>query len=416
MEKVLNDSTFHELRETTKLDELASALGTMRMGEKLEIIMQNQLKKAQEEAERGAEAERQAQEIEQMLENPQTELTKEQRKEMLKEMKDLLKQANKYYKQASAQVKKDMKGHAGKLLADALSTTLKETQEDVQNVQSMVSGLGYGTGKGELQKMPLQERIALGEILRSQPKVKKVAEIAGRMKSIARKKQKSKSKQSVGMAGVTFGNNIERLLPSELLLYRNPATKTEFLKRFGEGKVMQFAPNHKESLGKGPIVVCIDSSGSMRSMDVQSKGIMIALLSIAKKQKRSFAVINFASEHQCKVWKFPKADPKGKDLVAIIQHFFDGGTDFERPLREAVNIMEGNVFKEGDIVFITDGDARVSSAFLNNIRAKQKQKQFQIISIQLGGKSENTLRSFSNEVIKANSLFDERVTDKVFSI
>ena len=155
-----------------------------------------------------------------------------------------------------------------------------------------------GSGDAELKKIPLRDQLSLAEKIASDKKMKEIADWAGRFKQIARKKQKSKNSESMERSGVTLGNDIERLLPMELGLYMHPITKNDFLRRFVEGQTMQYEQKGREVLGKGPIVLCLDQSGSMQRLDTQSKGFTLALMSIARKQRRDFCLILFSTRTQ----------------------------------------------------------------------------------------------------------------------
>ena len=160
--------------------------------------------------------------------------------------------------------------------------------------------------------------------------MKEIADSAGRFKQVARKKQKTKYKEAMERSGVTIGNDIERLLPMELGLYTHPTTKTDFLRRFVEGQTMMYEQKGQEVLGKGPIILCLDQSGSMRNLDTQSKGFTLALMSIARRQRRDFCLILFSTRIQ--VFKYEKGKIKSSDMVKLAQTFLSGGTDFPRLL------------------------------------------------------------------------------------
>ena len=160
--------------------------------------------------------------------------------------------------------------------------------------------------------------------------MKEIADWAGRFKQIARKKQKSKHSESMERSGVTLGNDIERLLPMEFGLYMHPITKNDFLRRFVEGQTMQYEQKGHEVLGKGPIILCLDQSGSMYKLDTQSKGFTLALMSIARKQRRDFCLILFSTRTQ--IYKYEKGKIKGSDMVNLARTFLGGGTNFALPL------------------------------------------------------------------------------------
>ncbi|MBD7982977.1 hypothetical protein H9649_00170 [Sporosarcina sp. Sa2YVA2] len=136
-------------------------------------------------------------------------------------------------------------------------------------MKSLLGGTGAGNGDKELKKVPLRDQIALAEKIVSDKKMKVIAEWAGSFKQIARKKQKSKHNEAMERSGVTLGNEIERLLPMELGLYTHATTKNDFLLRYIEGQTMQYEQKGQEVLGKGPIVLCLDQSGSMSKLDTQ---------------------------------------------------------------------------------------------------------------------------------------------------
>ncbi|MGJ9459000.1 vWA domain-containing protein [Oceanobacillus sp. CF4.6] len=128
--------------------------------------------------------------------------------------------------------------------------------------------------------------------------------------------------------------------------------------------------------------LCLDQSGSMQRLDTQAKGFALALMSIAKKQKRDFAFIPFSSRAYKYVYK--KGKIKGKDMVELCQNFIGGGTNFEAALRKGTEAIQNSSFKKADIVFVTDGEARVSEEFLQYFQEHKQEKEFQILSLLIG--------------------------------
>lgn len=307
----------------------------------------------------------------------------------------------------------------GEIWAQAVRAAVEKTAEEQADVLALVGdvGGGYGTGPGQMRKAPAKEALALADAISDKPLLKKVADLAGRAKAIAAAKQKSKTREAVERSGVETGNDISRLLPSEILMLRH--AKKDFLRRYAEGQLFQYAKEGKERVGQGPVVVCIDTSGSMTDLDPQSKAIMVALLAIARRQRRAFAVVNFADARQCRCWEYPRPQDIGPaELIEMITQFYGGGTDFQTPLTWAAEVIEHDQFKKADVVFITDGNARLSQVWLRDFLAKKKQKEFQVISIALGSSSDKltTLSGFSDQVIEADELFDEKVLQTALSI
>nr|WP_246021036.1 hypothetical protein [Paenibacillus lentus] len=173
----------------------------------------------------------------------------------------------------------------------------------------------------ELKKVPLKDQLILAERLSHDKKMKDIARWAGRMKVIANRKQRSKYKDAINRNGIKQGNAVEQLLPMELGSYASPTTRMDFLRRYVEGQTLQYDTKGPEQLGKGPIILCLDQSGSMRGRDTISKGFALALMSIARKQRRDFAWIPFSSH---------AADPliyeRGKILICRFNAIASGRT------------------------------------------------------------------------------------------
>lgn len=318
-------------------------------------------------------------------------------------------QGQKELEQALADLSKQMNEsltNERESFSQSLEFAVQETKEIKKNMESLFGGSRAGKHNGELQKMPLRDKINLAEILSNDPKIKDVAKWAGRYNEIARTKQKMKYKQSTEQSGVEVGNDLERLLPSELLQYANPKTKKEFLRRFLEKETLQYEQKGKQTLGQGSIILCLDQSGSMNTLETQSKGFALALMSIAKKQKRNFAYIPF-SNRVGEVKEFSKGKIKAKEMIALAINFLNGGTNFTKPLRKSLDIIKKDKFKDGDIIFVTDGEAPVSNSFLDDFLEIKAKERFHVLSLLIGSKETSVVKRFSDRVILISDFNDE---------
>ena len=333
--------------------------------------------------------------------------------------------------QAMQQIQEFMKSvleQNGDKLSQALQQATDETNQAKEELINLLAGGGTGAGAGngeaELQKLPLRDQIKLAELLSKNKKLRDIAEWAGRFKAIARKKQKSKHVETIDRSGVTFGIDVERLLPSELAFYKNPVTKLDFLRRYAEHQTMMYAPEGKEILGKGPILLCLDQSGSMHSLDEQSKGFALALMMIAKKQRRDFAIVLFSAGSKQKVLFYDKGKVKPSDLVKLAEIFLGGGTSFSPPLQKAVRIIEERKrYSKADIVFVTDGEPSDIAAIKRycdedgEFTKKKKEKNFNVVTVLIGNSvSEHFVKRFSDKIVRASDFNSENVADAVFTI
>ena len=144
---------------------------------------------------------------------------------------------------------------------------------------------------------------------------------------------------------VTYGQEIARLLPMELASFVLPNAKLDFLKRYSEQQTLIFDMKGKDRRGRGPIIICMDESSSMTSIKAESKAFCLALLMIARKQKRDFAIVPFASEVG-EVVIFAKGRSTAEDIMNFSTHFLGGGTNYEKPLRASLDILTKSEFNK----------------------------------------------------------------------
>ncbi|MNB77493.1 hypothetical protein D3C75_241790 [compost metagenome] len=374
MERIMNEEAYHDFREFTRLDDIASALGTARYSETITNWIEEQTRKDEEWRKQIAEGTAGDQDA---------------------------------MKQAVAALEQALEANGGKL-SQALQQAGNQAREDKGNLVSIFGGLQPGSGDAELRKVPLREQIRFGEALANNNKLKQIAEWTGRLKVIAQKKQRSKAQQATNRSGVTMGNAPEHLLPSELMLLSHPATRLDTLRRYAEGQMLQYDLKGQEQLGKGPIVLCLDQSGSMSSQDTRSKGFALALMSIARKQRRDFALIPFSGTAST-----PLIYERGKitvqDMINLAEMFRGGGTNFEYPLNQASKVIQKSRFNKADIVFVTDGEATLYEDFLTQWQEFKTKREVRVLSILLGNEKATTVNHFSDKVVKASSFEDEAV-------
>ena len=165
-------------------------------------------------------------------------------------------------------------------------------------------------------------------------------------------------------------------------------------------------------MGKGPIILCLDQSGSMRKLDTQSKGFALALMSVAKKQKRDFALITFSVSANVQV--FRKGKSTTEDLIQLVGSFLGGGTNFYDPLRKSLLLIKESRFNQADIVFVTDGQANLPTEFIEEFMRTKLKKKFERLTVLIGGETDlQTVQKLSDRVISAD---DFMTADEAFVI
>ncbi|WP_029421716.1 VWA domain-containing protein [Alicyclobacillus macrosporangiidus] len=403
MEQVMGQSAWKELQHTTQMDEYSAALASLSLREAVEQALPDDIRDLAQQVQ---DLERQVQRLldQADLYNDVAQTQGDgssnaagQQAEVLRQQAAQLAQQLQQTEAQFLEAVDAQSGSIGRAVRQALEQVAEETRETKLMMQS------FGVGAGDGKPVSGKERLELAEALRTLPKLREIAKMAGRMQTIALRKRKNRTQHPPSeVVNITLGDDLANLLPSELVLLADPQTEDEFLRRFAEKQLLQYELNGFEREGQGPIIVCIDESGSTQGpVEMWEKGIALALFAIARREKRAFAVVHFGSRHEIFVqkWNRPK-EATPAELVEMASHFFNGGTDFEQPLREAVQVMDEASFKKGDIVFITDGESRVSDEFLHGEFARVKnEKEFQVISVVIGY-DDRSVRPFSDVIAK----------------
>lgn len=283
-----------------------------------------------------------------------------------------------------------------------MGKAMDTASNEVQQVSSMCDSWGLGGSNSDCQVAFQNKKDALERIRRSD-KLKKMTDMIGRFKESAITEQKKKAKNgAVELSSVTTGDKIQDILPSELMTLTNPATKPDFYRRQSEKNLLVYSKEAHKQKNKGPIIVCVDTSGSMSGdEEIWSKAMTVGVLEIAEMQKRDFACIIY-SDHADEPIVIKKSEVSPDKIIQCAERFHGGGTDFESALEKAMKLIEKSTFKEADIMFITDGDCGVSDRFLRRYRTIKEDKGFKtqgiLVNMGRGHCSDRTLKEFCDSI------------------
>lgn len=261
------------------------------------------------------------------------------------------------------------------------------------------NGGGAGSGKGTLQQVPFAERVRLAEALQGNSTLKEIAKKLGRMKKMLGDINKKPSKYGNSISDVGTGNNISRILSSEKLELLDPDLEYHFYKKFLNKSLLEYKTQGEEEM-KGPIIVCLDDSGSMSgNRDYWAKSIALCMLQLAMAGKRSFRCIIF-SDGVDKVYDFNKDDYSTDRMLEMAQFFASGGTEYVGALQEALKSIGQSRFRKADILFVTDGrpDHLLKEKFKNKFKLAKDEKEFSVHGILIGGTEKKYLKEFCDDI------------------
>ncbi|MHB9756749.1 VWA domain-containing protein [Streptomyces sp. BYX5S] len=254
----------------------------------------------------------------------------------------------------------------------------------------------WGVGAGELERMSYQRRALLAERLRG-GRLAEWAELIGRFRQMAAGERARKVEHAGGeLVGVTMGDDLSRLVPSELAGLGVPALRAVFAARYAAGELMLYDSRGEQTTGRGAVIACVDTSHSMYeagpggvTREAWAKACALALLDQARAGGRDFVGILFSAADKVRVHRFPADRSPGLDAtLEFAEAFLGGGTSYQAPLDAARDILEREYDDtgraRGDIVLLTDDDCGVTEEWMRGWNAAKRRLDFRVFGVAVG--------------------------------
>jgi Mg-chelatase subunit ChlD len=186
--------------------------------------------------------------------------------------------------------------------------------------------------------------------------VERVARLAGRMYVALRGARAGRVRGiPTEVYSVEQGSDVGRLLPSEQILLTEPLLETAVLERIATRRAAQYAVRGDARQSKGPLVLALDESGSMRGRRNEwAKAAAVALSRVAMGDRRAVSVVHYSTS----TVTAPLKQGDGGAMLQMVRHFLGGGTAIGLALGIAVqevNSLARKGQKGADIVLVTDG-------------------------------------------------------------
>ena len=171
---------------------------------------------------------------------------------------------------------------------------------------------------------------------------------------------------AVEVEQVSLGKDLQHLLPMETAILADKETEDLFYLRYASSQLQLFANkpkqesvlktekkrNKKPRLEKGPIIVSLDTSGSMSGRPEKvARCLLLQLLRMAKKQKRKCFLITFSVRAECMDLSRPGS---WNQLNRFLNNPFTGGTDGEDMIKNALKMLNTDNYSMADVLIISD--------------------------------------------------------------
>ncbi len=202
------------------------------------------------------------------------------------------------------------------------------------------------------------------------------------------------------------------MLPSEAALLADGETELAFYQKFANNDLLSFRYEGRKLVTsdkilhtkrqkqkrkeKGPFILCIDTSGSMHGLPSQiAKVLAFAIMKMAAKEQRKCYLISFSIGIKS-INLLDLANSMDK-IAEFLTMSFDGGTDVTPALSEALDMLQTNDYREGDVLMVSDFVMfEIRQEILDRIK-REKQKDTKFHSLTIGKKAnQEVLDAFDN--------------------
>jgi len=270
---------------------------------------------------------------------------------------------------------------------------LEEIIIGYEHNENSIKGLGGDFTFKQLKEMGDEFRHLVQEMNRNRH-IRDVLKRLGKGSTSIEKKDESKVAKikKDELFGINKSGNISRILPSELLNLEDENLKYLFYAKYLENSLLTYEIKGKDEIekneteekisNKGPIVVCLDTSGSMKGTPLlRAKALVLSITKILREENRELYVILFGAKGQ-----FQEISLEGEEdicrAIKFLKKSYEGGTDFETPLRRGIEIIsEKENYRKADILMVTDGSCRISYQFKRVLKEEKERLDFKIYTV-----------------------------------
>ncbi|MFO1328958.1 MAG: VWA domain-containing protein [Rubrivivax sp.] len=180
------------------------------------------------------------------------------------------------------------------------------------------------------------------------------------------------------LRGIRFTDRFENQLGSEAAMLMHPVLHKLWRARRAEARLLGYdseavlhdlrpdpatppradvAPPRPEALERGPVIVCLDTSGSMRGApEVIAKAITLEAMRTAQRERRGCLLVAFGGPDEIIERELVFTREGLQALLDLMGQGFDGGTDVQAPIERAIERVHQARWSGADLLIVSDGE------------------------------------------------------------
>lgn len=314
-------------------------------------------------------------------------------------------------------------GEVGPIIEKAARQAAAEGQAATNELSTAMAG--WGLEKGDMGKRDAAARLALVERLTT-PRMLRLSELIGRLRT---------EMWAMASANWTFGNeevdditlgdDLERVLPEELVYLAVPALRPIFYEKYATKKLMQLRLRGRAKEARGKVIFLEDASSSMLDSlggqaSIFARALAIVLLDVAIAQKRGFTGVVWASEGQMQEFDFghDASTSTLEERLDYAEFVMSGGTEPGQALRRSLALLNEEYEETGrmtaDVVMATDGVWNVDKAWLEKWNEQKAALKFRCFGLAMNFRIFPGLEAISDFAVDARSLVNGDDVGRIF--
>ena len=207
------------------------------------------------------------------------------------------------------------------------------------------------------------------------------------------------------LRGIRHSDRIERQLGSEAAQIRHPVLHKLWRARLAESRLLTYeseavliervpdpdaravraATAAPRTLERGPMMLCVDTSGSMRGApDNIAKAAVLEAVRTAHRERRGCKLIAFGGAGELLEHDLAAGRDGLHALLELMGQGFDGGTDVQTPIERAIELVHQHAWSSADLLIVSDGEFGCTSETLGRLDGARAQFGLRVQGILVG--------------------------------
>lgn len=329
-------------------------------------------------------------------------------------------------------------------------------QGDWDQVLALLQGLGdlgnqrWDQVRGQLARREWAEARRISDALKQLPELAALIRRLGRAERAARPQalpprvadvpqappqglkpvQTELSGAPGALRGIRLSDRIDGMLGSEAMLLRHPVGRKLWRARRAEARLLTYdssavlvdwrpdaqapprqalAPPQPEALERGPIIVCLDTSGSMRGApETIAKAVVLQAVRTAHAERRGCLLISFGGPDEIVERELAggparqgQTEQAGHGLAGLLDLMgqgFDGGTDLQAPIARAIDRVHQARWASADLLIVSDGEFGCTRQMLDALDTARDQLGLRVQGVLVGDRETMGLMEVADDI------------------